>query len=177
MQRPVCSMILPPGSCFPPAFQAHPQETPPQSREWSLCMLWGACYCAACFKAAGIPVHRKTSLCVPLDASWVSLKKVPTQVFSYKQKTTEEQLLWSSIIYTGWRWLLEIDFPPSYRVYKFFCFFRFPVRCSALYIVLIKHLLDESLYFKGISPQLLSFVFLNDGFALLSDWCHESCVC
>lgn len=131
-----------PGSCFPSAFQAHPQETPPQSREWSLCMLWGACYCAACFKAAGIPVHRKTSLSVPLDASWVSLKKVPTQVFSYKQKTTEEQLLWSSIIYTGWRWLLEIDFPPSYRVYKFFCFFRFPVRCSALYIVLIKHLLD-----------------------------------
>lgn len=84
MQRPVCSIILPPGTCFPPAFRAHPQEAPPQWREWSLCILWGACYCAACFKAPGIPVHRTASVCSTRCASWVSLKKVLTQVFSYK---------------------------------------------------------------------------------------------
>lgn len=88
-------------------------------------------------------------------------KKVLTQVFSYKQKTAE-QLLWSSIIYTGWQWVLEIYFPPKLRFTVLFCLFCFPVRCSTLCIVSIKHLLDESLYLREypLSFSPLSFLMM-----------------
>lgn len=144
---------------LPPCFSSTPAGSPPQWREWSLCMLWGACYCAACFTAPGIPVHRTASMCSARCASWVSLKKVLTQVFSYKQKTT----VWSSIIYTGWQWFTEIDFPPSYKVYcSFLPFFCFPVCCICTIYCMIKHLLDGSLYLgeypHSFSP--LSFLMM-----------------
>lgn len=106
---------------FPLLFK-HTHRKPHPSQGSEACACSGVlCDCAACFKA---PVHRKTSHCVQLDASWVSLKKVLTRVFSYKQKP-EEQLPWSSLIYTGWQGVLEIDFLPSYRIHWVFLPFLF----------------------------------------------------
>lgn len=93
--------------------------------------------------------------------------KVRMQVLSYKQKTMsveQHHLCWPAVS-------LRIDFPPSYGVFFFFAFFAhccetvhhasgFSVWWTALYIVLIKYLLDKSLYLGELPPRLLSFIFL-----------------